>query len=277
MRSIVPALRVMVACVFAALSCPAADSEVAKAKGAAKTAQEPVAEEAARPATASRKWTVTLQTGLAETFQLTLGGVFGDGPAWQSRVTFTRANTFREGDSVSISGFNTHNTPTHNNDWTAGVSYRSRLVNKRGHLLYAGGGLERWRFPGVLKGAQDWILAYNATYATKLGRTPVTVQSNAWTVLHSPLPHGSLLYTTAWFDHKLMDNDRVKLVLRHGPQHTYSWNFYGTNGHRVVRYAGALVLTHGATTYEAGYRPQYGLQRRIPHNRFWHAMVSRTF
>jgi len=252
-----------------------AAGETAK-EAAAKAAQEPAPEEAARPSL-SRKWTVTLQTGLAETFQLTLGGVFGDGPAWQNRVTFTRSHVFREGDSVAISGFQTHNTPNHNNDWTAGVAYRTRLVNKRGHLLYAGGGLERWRFPGVLCGAQDWILASNATYATKWKRVPVTVQSNAWTVLHSPLPHGSLLYTTAWFDHGLLDNERVKVVLRHGPQHTYSWNFYGTNGHRVVRYAGALVVTHGRNTYEAGYRPQYGLQQRIPHNRYWHVMVSRTF
>jgi hypothetical protein len=29
---------------------------------------------------------VTLQTGFVSTFQLTLGGTFGDGPAWQNRV-----------------------------------------------------------------------------------------------------------------------------------------------------------------------------------------------
>lgn len=267
-------LRLVLSCALAAGVLTAADSEV---KETVKSEQDPAPESASLPKTASRKWTVTLQTGLAETFQLTLGGVFGDGPAWQSRVTITRANAFRDGDSVSISGFNTHNTPTHNNDWTAGISYRARIVSKRGHLLYASGGLERWRFPGVLCGAQDWIAAYSATYATRLKRIPVTVQSNAWTVLHSPLPHGSLLYTTAWLDHSLMDNERVKIVVRHGPQHTYSWNFYGTNGHRVLRYAGALVLTHGATSYEVGFRPQYGLQNRIPHNRYWHVMVSRTF
>jgi hypothetical protein len=249
----------------------------AEAKEAVKTVQEPQPEAIVRPSAAARKWTVTLQTGLAETFQLTLGGVFGDGPAWQSRVVLTRANAFRTGDSISITGFNTHDSPTHNNDWTAGISYRARLVNKRGHLLYATGGLERWRFPGVLSGAQDWIAAYSATYATRVGRTPVTVQSNAWTVLHSPLQDGSLVYTTAWFDHALMENGNFKLVLRHGPQHTYSWNFYGTNGHRVLRYAGALVRTQGRTSYEAGFRPQYGMQNRIPHNRYWHVMVSHTF
>lgn len=267
-------LRCWLLCTLTAGVLAAADSEV---KETVKLVQDPVPEAVSLPKAASRKWTVTLQTGLAETFQLTLGGVFGDGPAWQSRVTITRANAFREGDSVSIAGFNTHDTPTHNNDWTAGISYRARLVNKRGHLFYASGGVERWRFPGVLSGSQDWVAAYSATYATKLKRTPFTVQSNAWTVLHSPLQHGSLLYTTAWFDHSLMANDRVQVVLRHGPQHTYSWNFFGTNGHRVLRYAGALVVTHGRTSYEAGFRPQYGLRNGIPHNRYWHAMVSRTF
>jgi hypothetical protein len=256
-----------------------ASSAKASAKGAkvANGAQEPAEAVSGRPRAAARQWSVTLQTGLAETFQLTLGGVFGAGPAWQSRVILTRTNVFRNGDSVSLTGFNTHDTPTHNNDWTAAVGYRTRLLSKRGHLLYAGGGMERWRFPGVLSGAQDWIAAYHATYATKLKRVPVTVQTNGWSVLHSPLTRGSLAYTTVWFDHKLHDNDRVKVVLRHGPQHTYSWNFYGTNGHRVVRYASALVITSGPNTVEAGYRPQYGLQKRIPHNHMWHFMLSRTF
>jgi hypothetical protein len=246
------------------------------AKETVKLTQEPVEEAAVRPAL-TRKWNVTLQTGLAEMFQLTLGGVFGDGPAWQNRMVITRSHVFRDGDSVSITGFNTHDTPTHSNDWTAGIGYRTRLVNKRGHLVYAGGGLERWRFPSVLCGTQDWILASNAMYATKLKRIPVTVQSNAWTILHSPLPGGSLLYTTAWFDHSLMENRQFKVLVRHGPQYTYSWNFYGTNGHRVVRYAGALVVTHGRNTYEAGIRPQYGLKRYIPDNKYWNVMVSRTF
>ena len=258
---------------------PAADSavEAKTVKENSRAEQDPQETPPARPRGVGRQWTVTLQTGFAETFQLTLGGVFGDGPAWQNRVTFTRANLFRAGDSVSISGFNTHDTPSHNNDWTAGIAYRTRLLNKRGHLLYAGGGMERWRFPGVLRGAQDWIAAYHLTYATKMKRVPVTVQTNGWTVLHSPLPHGTIAYTTAWFDHSLHDNDRVKVILRHGPQHTYSWGFYGTHGHRVLRYAGALVVSHGRNTYEAGFRPQYGLQQRIPHNRMWHVMLTRTF
>lgn len=247
-----------------------------EAKVTARTAQEPASEHVGRPRLPGR-WSVTLQTGFAETFQLTLGGVFGDGPAWQNRVTLTRTNVLRDGDSVSLSGFQTHNTPNHNNDWIAGLGYRTRLLSRRGHLLYAGGGLERWRFPGVLCGPQDWVFASHMTYATRLKRVPVTLQSNAWTLLHSPLPKGSLLHTTAWFDHGLMDNDRVKIVLRHGPQHTYAWNFYGTQGHRVLRYAAALVVSHGPTAVEVGYRPQYGLQQRIPHNRFWHVMVSRTF
>ena len=249
---------------------------LAETKETAKTEQAPAAEPTSRPR-AANPWTVTLQSGFADTFQLTLGGVFGAGPAWQNRVTLTRARVFRDGDAITITGFNTHDAPSHNNDWTAGVAYRARLIQRPKHILYASGGIERWRFPGVLCGSQDWNLAYNATYATRIKRIPVTVQSNAWTILHSNLPKGSLVHTLAWIDHSLHEGHGFKLVLRHGPQHTYSWNFYGTNGHRVVRYASALVLSRGRHTVEFGYRQQYGLQKRIPDNRFWHLMLSRTF
>lgn len=270
-RAILALLLPLSICIAAENAAPGEEN-----KETAKVEQAPSVEPVSRPR-GGRPWAVTLQTGFADTFQLTLGGVFGAGPAWQSRVTLTRANVLREGDAVSVSGFNTHDTPAHNNDWTAAVSYRIRLISRPGHVLYASGGLERWRFPGVLCGAQDWNLAYNATYATSVKRVPVTVQSSAWTILHSNLPGGSLVHTLAWFDHKLAHNERFKLVLRHGPQHTYSWNFYGTNGHRVVRYASALVYSQGPNSVEFGYRQQYGLQKRIPDNRFWHLMLTRTF
>lgn len=220
---------------------------------------------------------VTLQSGFAETFQLTLGGVFGAGPAWQNRATLSVGNLFRKGDSAALSGFATLDTAGHHPDWLASVSYKTRLLTRANQQFTGALSLERWRFPSVLSGAQDWLLGYAATYSARPMRIPITVQSNAWTLLHSSLPKGSLLHTQVWASHSLYGSDWLNVTLRHGPQHTYSWNFYGTDGHRVLRYAGSLVLTHGGTSLEAGYRPQYGLQQRIPDNRFWSLMLSQTF
>ncbi|MBK7928295.1 MAG: hypothetical protein IPJ98_12615 [Bryobacterales bacterium] len=220
---------------------------------------------------------VNLQSGFAETFQLTLGGVFGAGPAWQNRATISVGNLFRKGDAASLSGFATLDTAGHHPDWLASVSYKTRLLTRGNQQLTGAFSFERWRFPSVLSGAQDWLLGYAGTYTARPGRIPITVQSNAWTLLHSSLRKGSLVHTQVWASHPLYGSDWLNVTLRHGPQHTYSWNFYGTHGHRVVRYAGALVLTHGKMSFEAGYRPQYGLQQRIPDNRFWSLMLSQTF
>lgn len=224
-----------------------------------------------------RTVSLTLQSGFADTFQLTLGGTFGDGPAWQNRVTMTAGEVFRKGDSFSLSGWNTHDTPSHVNSWTAGASYRSRVIATPRHLLYLSAGVQRWRFPAVLCGAQDWLGAWQLQYQTRIMRLPLMLNEDAWTIFHSPLKKGSLLHTQLYTEHPLAERSAWKLALRHGPQHTYSWNFYGTNGHRVVRYAGFVLLSWRKTTIEAGYRQQLGLQPRIKDNRYWSVLLSRTF
>ena len=241
-----------------------------RAEMPAKTATAP----AAQPA---RRFTTTLQTGFAETFQLTLGGVFGKGPALQNRVTLGVSSLFLTGDTLAVSGWTTNDWQSRRNDWLASLSYKFRAYRHGNQSLHLGGGLERWRFPSVLKGANDWISVYSATYATRVASVPFQVQSNSYTVLSSPLTKGTLINTQAWFEHPLLKHESLRLTLRHGPQHTYSWNFYGTNGHRVLRYAGALVLTVRQTQLEAGIRPQYGLQSRIPDNKYWYVLISRTF
>ncbi len=220
---------------------------------------------------------LTVQSGFADTFQLTLGGTFGDGPAWQNRVAVSAGNIARPGDSVLLSGFATVDTPRRHTDWMASIAYRTRLFNRGGRQLYGAASFERWRLPSVLTGAQDWIAGYGANYAGQTLKLPVTVQTNLWPALHPSLPKGTLLHTQVWVGHPLLKSEILNVTLRHGPQHTYSWNFYGTHGHRIVRYAGALVFTHGATSVEAGYRQQAGLQPRIPDNRLWSVMLSRTF
>ena len=220
---------------------------------------------------------LTVQSGFADTFQLTLGGTFGDGPAWQNRVAASVGNIVRQGDSFLLSGFATVDTARHHPDWMASIAYRTRFLNSRGRQLYGTASFERWRLPSVQTGAQDWIAGYGANYAGQIWKLPVTVQSNLWTALHSSLRKGTLLHTQVWVGHALLKSEVLNVTLRHGPQHTYSWNFYGTHGHRIVRYAGALVLSHGATSVEAGYRQQAGLQPNIPDNRLWSVIFSRTF
>ena len=229
------------------------------------------------PGGLKRTVSITLQSGFADTFQLTLGGTFGDGPAWQNRVTITTSEVFRKGDSFSVMGWDTHDTPSHSNDWLAGASYRTRLIAKPRHLLYVSAGVQKWRFPSVACGTNDWLGAWQLQYQTRVKKLPIMLNQDSWTLFHSPLPKGTLLHTQLYTEHPLIEKPEWKLALRHGPQHTYSWNFYGTNGNRVVRYAGFLLLSWKKSTLEAGYRQQLGLKSYIPDNRYWHVLLSRTF
>jgi predicted secreted protein len=236
-----------------------------------------VLKETAPTSSQPRSVTLSLQSGFAETFQLTLGGMFGAGPAWQNRVTFTLNNATSPADAIVLTGWQTHDTPTHANDWLAGIAYRRKVVNRRQNALTLTGGFQKWRFPSVKSGANDWLAAYNALYQTRLGAVPITVSSDAWTILYSPLPGGSLINTQASAIHPLVKSDKWSLSLKHGPSHTYSWNFYGTQGHRVLRYSAGLVASTRATVVEAGYRKQWALQPRIPENNFWSVCVTHSF
>ena len=252
---------------------PACGDDAAGSKAKAEGARA-----AAPPASSpARRWNVTLQTGLAETFQLTLGGIFGAGPAWQNKATLSLNSVAAKGDSVSVSGWLTRDLDRSRHDWIGALTYRHRPLRRGRQSLQFGSSLERWMFPSVLTGARDWIGGLHGTYSTRAGAVPFQIQSTVYNTLSSPLRNGTLMYTQVWFDHALLRTEPVRLTLRHGPQHTYSWNFYGTNGHRVVRYAGALVMNAAGSTFELGYRPQYGLQRRIPDNRYWYVQMSRTF
>lgn len=223
------------------------------------------------------RWVTTLQTGLADTFQLTLGGVFGDGPAWQNRVTTGLANLFRPGDLLYLHGWNTTDGPSGENNTVAGLTYRAPVWRKGSQSLALGSGLQYWNFPSVLTGTTDWLIPGNLIYTARAWRFPLTVTSDSWTLLASRLPKGSLVYSQAWIDHPLVNTDPVRITFRHGPAHTYSWNFYDTHGHRVVRYQTAVVVAWKDSQLEAGWRQQWGLQHRIPDNRFWHVSFSRTF
>ncbi len=120
------------------------------------------------------------------------------------------------------------------------------------------------------------MIAGTLNYSGKVKRIPVLVQQDSWSLAASTLPTGSLVYTQIQTQSTLLKRDHLELVVRHGVHHTYSWNFYGANGNRVVRYGATLALTWANTTFEGGCRQQFGLQDGIPYNRFWSFQVTRV-
>lgn len=217
---------------------------------------------------------VTLQTGLASTFQLTLGGTFGAGPAWQNRAVVDLNHVFTQNDAIVLTGWLTRDQPTGNHDWTAGIAYRLPPFRKGNHLLSATAGWQRWVFPSVLCGTNDHLAAFSLTYRTKV-KIPITVTAEDWVLVKSPLRRGNLLYVQANTAHSLWEGRRARLVLRHGPSTTYSWGFYDRPGWRVLRYGGAVAIESRAWSLELAARQQAAIAPRIPDNRYYCLTLTR--
>jgi hypothetical protein len=224
-----------------------------------------------------RRWVTSIQTGFADTFQLTLGGTFGAGPAWQSKVTSGVVNVFKGGDALFLYGSDTFDVPSHNVDMQAGVGYKAPVWRRGVQSLALGSGLQHWRFPSVKTGTIDWLIPGNLVYQARVGKVPVVVTSDSWTLLASKLQKGSLLHTQAWMEHPLVKHDAVKVTFRHGPAQTQSWNFYGTNGNRVIRYQTMVVVSFKDMTVDGGWRKQWGQQLGIPDNGYWQFSFTKTF
>lgn len=222
-----------------------------------------------------RTWTVSLQGGFTNTFQMVLGGTFGEGADWQNRLVASLNNLWRDGDSLTAFGWSTTDLPTATPNWQAGVLYKNRILKTKRHVLVMGGGAQRWLLPSVKSGAQDWLLSGNLNYTTSVKGLPIAVSQDSWSLLRSTLPTGTVLYTQVNTQHTLLKRARVQFALRHGPHYTYSWGFYGAQGSRVVRYGITLVATWKGTTVEAGCRQQFGLQDGIRDNRYWSLLVTR--
>jgi hypothetical protein len=214
---------------------------------------------------------------MADTFQLTLGGMFGEGPAWQSKVTTGVANLWTAGDSLSAYGWNSFDTRSHINSYQYGVGYKRPVWRQGARSLTLGSGFQRWLFPTVKTGAKDLLIPGNLIYTDKVGKVGLLVTSDSWTLVKSTLPTGSLLHTQVWARHTLLKRNGYTVELRHGPAHTYSWNFYGTQGNRVFRYQSMLLVTKGAYTLDGGFRKQAGLQDGIQNNNYWQFSLTRTF
>ncbi len=220
-------------------------------------------------------WTVSLQAGYTNTYQMLLGGFFGEGPYLQGRLTVSANNLLGKGDTLSLFGWSATDLPNRAVDWQTGLGYKRRLFRRHGQTLSLAGGAQRWILPNVKTGAQDWLLAGTLGYTTSFKRLPITVTEDSLSLLRSTLPTGSLLSSQIQTQHTLLKHEGLKLFLRHGVSHTYSWNFYGANGNRVVRYGASAVVAWKETSLEFGCRQQFALQDKIRYNRYWTFLLTR--
>lgn len=231
---------------------------------------------AAVAAAQTARWSATMQSGLADAMQLSLGGSFGDGPAFQNRVTITRTGLSHSRDSLQFYGWTTTDLRSGALDTDVGIRYRVPVRRFRRTNLVAGAGLEHWNFPSVLGGTRDIVLD---TYASWAGgeRMPWSVSANGKTLLRSDLPRGTFLCVQANYTNRLLKLGSRSLIVQHGPVYVYSWGLYGRSGHRVLRYAAAVQFGDNKWGAEFLMRPQIGLQPGIPDGRYWTAGLVRRF
>jgi hypothetical protein len=126
-------------------------------------------------------------------------------------------------------------------------------------------------------GTKDWFAIGNMTYGTSVRRIPVFVSADSYSLVKSNLPTGSALYSQIYTQQPLLNRHGLHLALRQGPAYTYSWGLYGASGNRVVRYGAVLISSWKGSTLETGYRQQFGLQDKIPNNRYWSILLARQF
>jgi hypothetical protein len=220
-------------------------------------------------------WSVNLTGGYANAFQLILGDTFGAGPDVQDKLSVGVSNAFLNGDTVSIFGWSTTDTPTMIPNWQAGLLYKLPLLHRKNHSLTLTAGGQRWMLPLVATGTNDWFVTGNLTYGTSVKRIPVFVSEDTYSLLKSNLPTGDALYSQVYTQQRFLNHHGFSLGLREGPAYTYSWGLYGASGSRVVRYGGAFISSWKGTTLESGYRKQFGLQDGIPNNGYWSFLLTK--
>ena len=217
---------------------------------------------------------LTLQTGVASTFQLTLGGTFGGGPAWQNRAIVELGHVIGERDALVVTGWMTRDHPSGRTDWISGIAYRLPQWTSGSNAVSATVGWQRWLFPTVLCGAKDHLASFNVALRTRW-KVPINVTADDWVLLKSPLRKGNLLHVQANAAHTLWTRRALRFVLRHGPSTTYSWNFYDRPGWRVLRYGGSAALEARKWSLEGAVRQQAAIAPRVPDNRYFSLILTR--
>jgi len=211
---------------------------------------------------------------LGDTFQLTLGGTFGAGPAWQNRVE--TGAVLPGGDSFYAYGADSMDLRSGKDNWQGGFGYRRPLLKAGRHALNGTLGLQHWRFPAVKTGTKDWLTYENLSYQTRLANMPIILTADSWSLLASRFTRGTLLHSHLWLERPIFAREPWRLAVRIGPAHTYSWDFWGTHGHRIVRYQSMAIFSWGQTRVEVMLRKQRGLQPGIPPNTYWQFAWVRT-
>jgi hypothetical protein len=183
-------------------------------------------------------------------------------------------NVAAKGDAISVNGWMTIDTPSHRRDWIGGIAYRAPAFRAGSGSLTVTAGWQRWLFPSVLGGVRDHLVALNGAYRAQW-KLPVAVTADHWIILDSPLQKGHLTLIQATVAHQLYEGHGLRLVLRHGPSTSYSYEFWNKPGWRVLRYGGSLSLDTKGFTLEGAVRQQSGIAPRVPDYTYWSVLLSR--
>ncbi len=220
-----------------------------------------------------------LTSGLNESFQLTLGGLFSHGANFQNTGTVDIKNLLPKGGTMRVSGILHTDTKDLSRDWIATVNYLHPLVNGERDKLVGTVGLHVWHFPSVLNGKTDTVVDSGLAWMHS-GPLSFTLDANVKTLATGPGRKGvggQIYYFRGVNSHPLVRKPKFSLALQHGPSYTVANRFYGVHGHRVIRYEGGAVMQYGQWGMDVIFRPQLALQRGIPENRFWGFNVFYVF
>ena len=218
-------------------------------------------------------------SGLNQSFQLTLGGLFSEGSNFQNTATIDVKNLLSEDGILRFSGLVHLDTQDASRDWIGTVNYIQPLLSWESGRLLGYAGLHVWQFPSVLNGKTDTVVDSGLTWVQS-GPLSFTLDANVKTLATGPGRSGvggQIYHVRGFTSHPLVRTGKFSLAIQHGPSYTYSNRFYGVHGHRVVRYEGGAVIQYGQWGVDSVFRPQVALQRGIPENRFWGFNVFYVF
>lgn|GEM_PF-1608171 len=223
--------------------------------------------------------TIKLNTGVNETFQLTLGGLFTDGVNQQSGATVDFKNLISNDSTLRVAGLLHLDTADLNKDWIGSVNYLQPILKWETGSLQTNVGFHVWHFPSVLQGKTDTVVD-SGLILTQTRVIPLVVDANVKTLSSAEVRRGvggQIYYFRAISPRALYRKGSRSFTLLHGPSYTYSNRFYGTRGHRVFRYEIGAAYQAGPWGVDTVFRPQWALQKGIRENRFWGVNVSYTF
>lgn len=216
-----------------------------------------------------RVWTTSFDARVTPQFQLYLGGLYDPSPSAQARWTNAVSNLFRRNDRLSLTAFQATSATAGHTNWWAGLNYQFRAGRTKGWTWDATTGVERWRFPSVLKGTQDWAASWNLAARRPVRRMTWTAMVDGRTTFASNVPLGSIAAFSFTTLQPLWKGEKNSVTLQHGPMYIQSWGLFGFNGPRAFRYTATVAFNTPSWSVDAGIRPQMGLAPRVPDHCYW--------